>query len=66
MARFLANVGYDDGKIIIKAAKESNFDVRTAPAHGKYLGLIAVYTNEPLKKDHGPFWDVYERLKGRK
>lgn len=66
MARFLTNIDYDDGKLIIKAAKESNFDIRTALSRGRYEGLLGVYTNEPLEKDHGPFWDVYERLKGRK
>jgi hypothetical protein len=64
--RFQTNIKAEHEQFVHQAAKITGFNITVQhEAHGDYLqpGYVSVWTNEPLARDHGPFWREYERLR---
>jgi len=58
---FLSNIPSENAEFIREAAEEIGFSitVHDSPVPGN----VSVWTNEPLSRDHGPFWQAYRQLK---
>lgn len=58
---FLSNILSEDAEFIRRAAKETGFKITV---HASSVpGDVSVWTSEPIKRDHSPFWQAYRRLK---
>ena len=64
--RFLSNINAEREQFVHQAAETTGFDMTTGKAYGAcpQSGYVSVWTNEPLSRDHGPFWQEYRRLVG--
>ena len=60
--RFLSNVPGENKGFIRQAAEETGFDIVIRDGTVSGRGCISVWTNEPRRRDHGPFWRTYRRL----
>jgi hypothetical protein len=64
LLRFLTNTLSEDTEFIHKAAEETGFDIVVDnDIYSNCTSHVSVWTNEPLSRDHGPFWQAYRRLK---
>ena len=60
--RFLSNIPAENGEFVRRAAKETGFDIMIRDGTVSGRGRISVWTNEPRKRDHGPFWQAYRAM----
>ena len=60
--RFLSNVPGENRDFIRQAAEETGFDIVIHDGTVGGRGCISVWTNEPRRRDHGPFWQAYRHL----
>lgn len=65
--RFQTNIPAENSEFIRQAAEKTGFNIEMhRNAHDNrqrtMSGYISVWTNEPLARDHGPFWREYRRL----
>lgn len=61
--RLHTNIPAENAGFIHQAAKETGFDIITGKdTYSDRTSHISVWTNEPLSRDHGPFWQEYRRL----
>ena len=63
--RFQTNIKAEREQFIHQAAEATGFDMVVHKAYGNCpsSNYISVWTNEPLSRDHKPFWQEYERLR---
>lgn len=63
MPRFYTNILAKNAEFICQAARETGFDITMGKdTYDDRASHISVWTNEPLGRDHGPFWQAYRRL----
>ena len=58
---FLSNIPSENAEFIRKAAEETGFKITIRDS--SVPGDVSVWTSEPIRRDHGPFWQVYRQLK---